>query len=529
MNSMSGQIKFNWNRSLINETLLQNFGNEGAEQNRVIVLRVLFCFLISVTVFANFLLILSIAFHKPLRTWPNYLLVSLAVADFCVGSIVMPIEAFFETVGPFWLFDSIFCRIWTVTSRTFVIASVFGTLVIAYYRYVAISQPFLFSPTSTATIRSRRQSVAKDGPRIVPVVAIVWFMSAALSMPLIYETDSFDNKSCGFIDVNYEFYSSLFSFLIPSIFIIVVNIAMLRIVRKIERQRELRRKCKKYSTSLVSVNRQNSTRCGFQTVNVLCKTMEKVAIGRSRSKKSENRENIELESISSRPRSHSFLANEIKKLGRPEALTVKRSSSSICESDYSGGSRIWNKLNNRKGSETENEITFARATKRKRNDSNFSDCSIGTFSSTVKRKSIANDLSRLLELYMGNTQDDGSKTNAAVPSVVVSRIRTKSKAIIRRKKSTILLVTILSLFFICRCPIFIAHVQNWLLSTFCKQGSNSLKCEQLHVIPKGLQTVFKWLALCNSTVNPFIYTAFNSGLTSFIKQSWFRRKKIISQ
>jgi len=65
-----------------------------------------------VIVVGNGLIIVSVAVVKKLRQPANYLIVSLALSDFLVGLIVLPITIAYDSGGE-WIFGSMICDVHT--------------------------------------------------------------------------------------------------------------------------------------------------------------------------------------------------------------------------------------------------------------------------------------------------------------------------------------------------------------------------------------------------------------------------------
>jgi 7 transmembrane receptor (rhodopsin family) len=76
---------------------------------------ILFAFFMAVVmfiiVFGNLLVIISIMTNASLKTVQNYLLVSLAGADCCVGALIMPLSLANEVMG-YWAFGDFLCDSW---------------------------------------------------------------------------------------------------------------------------------------------------------------------------------------------------------------------------------------------------------------------------------------------------------------------------------------------------------------------------------------------------------------------------------
>ncbi|VDD96236.1 unnamed protein product [Enterobius vermicularis] len=109
---------------------------------------------------------------RKLRHPSNFLLVSLAIADFCVGLIVMPL-GLIELVTKKWILGSVLCRLWTSADLTLCTASIINLCMISVDRYFAVSRPLRYSAQRTLK-------------RILVYVAIVWIAALIVSVsPLI--------------------------------------------------------------------------------------------------------------------------------------------------------------------------------------------------------------------------------------------------------------------------------------------------------------------------------------------------------
>ncbi|XP_066533499.1 trace amine-associated receptor 13c-like [Hoplias malabaricus] len=96
------------------------------------------------TVCGNLLIIISVCHFKQLHTPTNMLILSLAVSDFLVGLLVIPI-AMIWMVESCWIFNSVFCLCFILTSYFFVSTSIYNVTLIAVDRYFALSNPFLYT------------------------------------------------------------------------------------------------------------------------------------------------------------------------------------------------------------------------------------------------------------------------------------------------------------------------------------------------------------------------------------------------
>uniref|UniRef100_A0A8C4RPZ2 G-protein coupled receptors family 1 profile domain-containing protein n=1 Tax=Erpetoichthys calabaricus TaxID=27687 RepID=A0A8C4RPZ2_ERPCA len=94
----------------------------------------------------NLVVIISISHFKQLHTPTNILVLSLAVADFLVGTFVMPFMTI-QSIETCWYFGEKFCLIYTIVLACLTTVSMMNLAVIAIDRYLAISNPMFYSMT----------------------------------------------------------------------------------------------------------------------------------------------------------------------------------------------------------------------------------------------------------------------------------------------------------------------------------------------------------------------------------------------
>ncbi|XP_072515663.1 trace amine-associated receptor 6-like [Salminus brasiliensis] len=102
------------------------------------------------TVFLNLLVIISISHFKQLHTPTNLLILSLAVADLLVGMFVMPVRIM-QLIDSCWYLGETACSASLVINGLSVTISLYSLVLIAVDRYIAVSDPLLYSTRITVS------------------------------------------------------------------------------------------------------------------------------------------------------------------------------------------------------------------------------------------------------------------------------------------------------------------------------------------------------------------------------------------
>ncbi|XP_035279508.1 trace amine-associated receptor 13c-like [Anguilla rostrata] len=181
---------------------------------------------ISVTVCGNLLVIVSICHFKQLHTPTNFLLLSLAVADFLVGVAVMPFH-FALLLNPNWCFGAIYCTICNVASFHLTCVSIYNVAFIAVDRYFALSNPFLYCTKMTANLTLR-------------ILSILWLCTFIYNVVLLYSngniSDMTENVKCAecIITINkiWTIFDFIIVFIVPCMTIIIMYLKVFAIARR---------------------------------------------------------------------------------------------------------------------------------------------------------------------------------------------------------------------------------------------------------------------------------------------------------
>ncbi|XP_039674156.1 trace amine-associated receptor 13c-like [Perca fluviatilis] len=167
-----------------------------------------------ITVTLNLLIIISISHFRQLQTPTNILLLSLAVSDFLVGLVLMPVEVLSRTSC--WFFGDFVCATYTLLCLIIPLASIGDIVLISVDRYVAICDPLHY--TTKVTVR-----------RVKFCVCLCWLCSVTYSLLFVKDlpTQTDKDKFCyGVCDVSSDLISLLFdlcvNFLVPVTVIIAL-------------------------------------------------------------------------------------------------------------------------------------------------------------------------------------------------------------------------------------------------------------------------------------------------------------------
>uniref|UniRef100_A0A8C2YC26 Dopamine receptor D2 n=1 Tax=Coturnix japonica TaxID=93934 RepID=A0A8C2YC26_COTJA len=180
---------------------------------------VLLTLLIFVIVFGNVLVCMAVSREKALQTTTNYLIVSLAVADLLVATLVMPWVVYLEVVGE-WRFSRIHCDIFVTLDVMMCTASILNLCAISIDRYTAVAMPMLYNTRYS----SKR--------RVTLMIAVVWVLSFAISSPILFGLNKADEKECIIANPAFVVYSSVVSFYVPFIVTLLVYVQIYIVLRK---------------------------------------------------------------------------------------------------------------------------------------------------------------------------------------------------------------------------------------------------------------------------------------------------------
>ncbi|XP_077100743.1 D(3) dopamine receptor [Siphateles boraxobius] len=220
--AMFSSSEWLWNES---EHYLTSGGNyslvSGVEDGKRNYYAMLYSLLILAIVFGNVLVCIAVLREKALQTTTNYLVVSLAVADLLVASLVMPWAVYLEVVGGDWLFSRLYCNVFVTLDVMMCTASILNLCAISIDRYTAVVMPVLYNTTHS----SRK--------RVSVMIATVWVLAFAVSCPLLFGFNTTDDPAvCSISNPDFVIYSSVVSFYLPFVVTLLVYIRIYIFLRR---------------------------------------------------------------------------------------------------------------------------------------------------------------------------------------------------------------------------------------------------------------------------------------------------------
>lgn len=138
----------------------------------VIVLAFLSTVAAILTIIGNLMVMVSFKMDKQLHTISNYFLLSLAVADFSIGVISMPLMTMYILYG-YWPIGAAACDTWLAFDYMNSNASVLNLLVICFDRYFSVTRPLTYRAGRTPQ-------------KAAIMIALAWIISFLLWPPWIF-------------------------------------------------------------------------------------------------------------------------------------------------------------------------------------------------------------------------------------------------------------------------------------------------------------------------------------------------------
>ncbi|NWW74222.1 ADA1B protein, partial [Climacteris rufus] len=217
----------NFSANNSNETA-NNLDSPALATSRAIIVGLILGAFILFAIVGNIMVILSVACNRHLRIPTNYFIINLAIADLLLSFTVLPFSATLEVVGH-WVLGRVFCDIWAAVDVLCCTASILSLCAISIDRYIGVR----FSLQYPALVTRRRAILA---------LLAVWVLSMVISIgPLLgwKEPAPPDDTECRITEEPfYALFSSLGSFYIPLIVILVMYCRVYVVAKRTTRNLE---------------------------------------------------------------------------------------------------------------------------------------------------------------------------------------------------------------------------------------------------------------------------------------------------
>lgn len=178
--------------------------------------------MILATIIGNVFVIAAILLEKNLHSVANYLILSLAVADLMVATLVMPLSIVQE-VSKVWFLGSEVCDMWVSFDVLCCTASILHLVAISVDRYWAV--------TNIDYIRNR------SAKRILLMIAIAWTVGMFISIPPLFGWKKDENRPeltgiCMISQVfSYTLFSTMGAFYLPTIIMLIIYAKIYQVAR----------------------------------------------------------------------------------------------------------------------------------------------------------------------------------------------------------------------------------------------------------------------------------------------------------
>ncbi|XP_064647501.1 5-hydroxytryptamine receptor-like [Lineus longissimus] len=196
------------------------------------------------TIIGNVFVVAAIILERNLQSVANYLIMSLAVADLMVATLVMPISAVHEVTSK-WFLGAEVCDLWISFDVLCCTASILHLVAIALDRYWAVTQ-----------VDYIRQRTAK---RIIFMIILVWGFSICISIPPLFgwkdNNNPYESGVCQISqDWGYTIFSTFGAFYMPLIVMMVIYYKIFRAARHRIRKRNFINDANKNNKALLTVD-----------------------------------------------------------------------------------------------------------------------------------------------------------------------------------------------------------------------------------------------------------------------------------
>lgn len=214
-------------------TGFQGFGPKIKSLEHLITTSVILGLMILATIIGNVFVIAAIFLEKNLHNVANYLILSLAVADLMVATLVMPISVVNE-VSSVWFLRPEICDMWISFDVLCCTASILHLVAISVDRYWAV--------TNIDYVRNR------SAKRILSMIALSWMVGMCISIPPLFgwkePANSPEITGMCLISqkIGYTVFSTFGAFYVPTLIMMIIYAKIFQVARRRIRKKNFNKK-----------------------------------------------------------------------------------------------------------------------------------------------------------------------------------------------------------------------------------------------------------------------------------------------
>lgn len=507
-----------------------------------------------IVVCGNILVLYIIITQKSLHTATNAIVLSLTVADFLLGCIILPF-ALLQNYFGVWHFGDMWCQIWLALDIWLSTASIYNLLAITFDRYMAVRDPIKYKLISSSKMTKITISLVWVISAMLAIFKLIidfWLISPSSEKLIttnlknntfLITSNNEEYKECTPLTNTplYIIFSASISFILPLIAMIEMNVCIVQTVSDSCRKKSSISKINSIGSSLVKSVEQSGEYTQLRIHRGVKKPIQSCNASQERiASKRKTRRN----SLDNKFYQYSTINNKTEKIKIPKWSDYENfhESKNIKLKKITKGKRLKKKISTRSLGPSANFIISSIDDK-----DNIKDY-VENSQSTLEPKEICKESS--FEINQSKTSknstslttDNMTLWSAATVPIILCKCPCQLKTQLSIAKKTLFssmsssnnkhlskqqsteyrvartIVIVVGCFAICWIPFMIVY-----LSEAFESCSNN-KC-----IPQWLFTLTFWLGYANSAINPLIYSAFSRDFSAAFKKVLFRKKKKISR
>ncbi|XP_074658231.1 uncharacterized protein LOC141911158 [Tubulanus polymorphus] len=175
------------------------------------------------TALGNILVCLAVCWERRLQNMTNYFLMSLAIADFLVSILVMPVGMTVEIFNGLFPMGPHLCALWATFDVGLCTASIWHMCTMSMDRFFTLKYPMKYGRNKTKTM-------------VLLKITFVWIVSIAICSPVcvlgfIDHDNVYVDGMCMITLVDFVIYASVLAFYVPLTIMIITYVLTIRILR----------------------------------------------------------------------------------------------------------------------------------------------------------------------------------------------------------------------------------------------------------------------------------------------------------